>query len=838
MSPTPHREDLREFLAHFDDDVQEIRTSLPQVIPGDGEASLVEAAEQAFASQQPPQPERDRHLWWVQTCAEKALKSLAEGRHVSLDTLARLGLAMDMTVADGFGAQFRLRPLVQVLDVQRGFEPTLALTDVAAAFNAIGCDGARLVALAAAGAGLGQHWPKEAVVPFVEGNPDELEALLRHHDDWLRAGALRLLDRAGVHAPALQDVVFSVGLKGYADVRERARQAMATAPGLRERLEVALRASDGPTREAAAGWLAELRDADAVPALEAAFARERAEGARLGILAALEALGRPLSDYLSRDDLAAQASKAMRKPVPESLAWLDFERLPSVRWSDGDEVPREVLLHLVVQQVRTKSVEPSPMLRRWTELWNADDRQRLGEHLLSGWIAADLVLPTREQAIEKMRAQGWVGNVPQGWTPGDSGDYLDSAYRWIRRTPLGSEIASKGVLGVVGACRTRGIAPRVKRYLTDWYGQRAAQCRALVTMLGWVDDPAATQLMLQVGSRFRTKSIQQEAQAQAEALAARLGWSAEELADRTVPTGGFDEDGILPLPFGERAFAAHLEPGLVVEVRNPDGDVVKALPEPRADDDAALAAESKKALAAARKEVRDVGKAQPARLLDTMAAQRGIAADVWRAYVLEHILMRQFATRLVWEWELDGRRQAFLPEDEDTLVGLDGAEVALPGGAAVRVAHRLTIGDEASAAWQGVLKQRGIAPLLDQFPSRVWPLTEAERVSVSVPATDVLVTGTALRNALTKAGWVRGQTGDGGRVCEWVRQWPGAGLESYISFDWLFVADPDTETRLEGLSFRRRGGAQPVGLVDVPPVLFSLAREDLERVRAAGRREV
>ena len=45
-----------------------------------------------------------------------------------------------------------------------------------------------------------------------------------------------------------------------------------------------------------------------------------------------------------------------------------------------------------------------------------------------------------------------------------------------------------------------------------------------------------------------------------EAVAERRGWTAGELADRTVPTGGLDENGVLLLECGpERTYTARLD---------------------------------------------------------------------------------------------------------------------------------------------------------------------------------------------------------------------------------------------------------------------------------------
>ncbi|HEY6794878.1 MAG TPA: hypothetical protein VI248_09355 [Kineosporiaceae bacterium] len=55
------------------------------------------------------------------------------------------------------------------------------------------------------------------------------------------------------------------------------------------------------------------------------------------------------------------------------------------------------------------------------------------------------------------------------------------------------------------------------------------------------------QVILGTARRFRAPGVQDEAARLAAYLAARHGWSVEERADRTIPTGGFDDDGRLTL---------------------------------------------------------------------------------------------------------------------------------------------------------------------------------------------------------------------------------------------------------------------------------------------------
>ena len=76
-------------------------------------------------------------------------------------------------------------------------------------------------------------------------------------------------------------------------------------------------------------------------------------------------------------------------------------------------------------------------------------------------------------------------------------------------------------------------------------------------------------------------------------IAERNHWTADELADRTIPTAGLDENGILTLEYGSRTLSAYVDDADKFVLKNEEGKTIKALPAPRQSDDAALVKEAK-----------------------------------------------------------------------------------------------------------------------------------------------------------------------------------------------------------------------------------------------------
>ena len=140
---------------------------------------------------------------------------------------------------------------------------------------------------------------------------------------------------------------------------------------------------------------------------------------------------------------------------------------------------------------------------------------------------------------------------------------------------VGSAAAEKGILAVAAACCDASAVGLVQKYLKEWYGYRPAQCKALIAMLSTIDHPSATQYLLSIANRFRTKGIREEAEKYVNALAERKGWTLDELADRTLPTAGLGDDGTLELSFGSRQFQLRVTPNLEAVLTDAEGKIIK-----------------------------------------------------------------------------------------------------------------------------------------------------------------------------------------------------------------------------------------------------------------------
>jgi Domain of unknown function (DUF4132)/HEAT repeats len=716
-------------------------------------------------------------------------------------------------------------------------------------FDAVGIDGRASVwsAYSASwGTRIGRDWPDEHVWPFVARNLAWIvEESSRHswnRDDQAFFAAVATLPRPPAR---LVDHLYSLALGAGKTDRASAQEALERDPQRTARAAAALQDGKSDIRLAAAQWLARIADPSALPALSAAWKQEKQDVVRGAVLDALIAIGEDAESYLDPAKTAAAAAKFVAKGLPSALGWLDWETVPGLTWaSSGEAVPRAVVQWLCGTAVKAKSPEPDAVLRHYTALFDAAERERLAVCLLTGWLRED-VRPVPPAEAESMAAR--AASVSHRWHSSPSGPYPGMSVEQVKaillpgylKIPAGSAVASKGLLAVVAACGGRDVVPPSERYLKEWYGQRAAQGKALIGMLAWVDHPNAIQLVLAVSSRFRTKSFQDEAVRQAGALAGRKGWTVDELADRTIPTAGFDDHGVLELPYGPRTFTAVLRPDLTVELRDPEGKAIKALPAPRQSDDEQQAKESKKALSAAKKDLKNIATLQAQRLYEAMCTERSWSAEDWERYLLRHPVVGPAVRRLVWVAPSDdGRSVVFRPLDDGSLTDVDDNDVELPDGARVKVAHDSVLSSDEVAQWTAHLADYEVVPLFQQLGRGVHAVSPRMRSKRELTDfTGSVLEAFALRGRAGKLGYVRGQTEDAGWFYTYEKRFPTLGIVAVANFTGNPLPEENRLVALKELTFRREvpgGHGTPLALGDVPAVLVSECWQDMRLLAAEG----
>lgn len=703
------------------------------------------------------------------------------------------------------------------------------------------------------------HWSAEDLAEWVHYHVDDIiDALELDEHAVGRAGLFTALARASRRPAQLDDVLAAMTVGGRKPDREQLMSVVG--PESTDRIIPYLTSRKKAERQHAADWIRHHGVAQGARPLLVAARKESDDTTKAAMLAALEALDESIDEFISRDALAGAASKAMAKKnaVPKAMAWLDPASLPSLSWLDGTPVDREIVTFLLAGAVKAKTAEPSPILRRHFSAMDQREVRSFGRVLLDFWMTEDLRTFDHDEAWAEAqrRAPNHLAWAQRGGGPFANmtqEQITNTVYDQLRATVAGSATASKGLLSVVAASAGGEVADRALAYIRRHRGQRASQAKALLQMLAWIDDPAAVQAVMAVAARFRPKGIQDEAIRQAELLADRNGWTLDDLADRSVPDGGFDASGRLVFDYGDRTFTAHLADDLAVTLTNDEtGKNVRSLPKGRASEDTDRIGEFKKEMTALKKDLKSTAKIQPERLHQAMWAQRAWSFDDFERYLLRHPVMLRLATRLVWRADLDGGTCTsdggaagsvvfFRPLTDGTLLDTDDADVDLAPSAEVSIAHERLMSATEVDAWRHHLADYEIDPLFPQFGRPVVTIDDKNQTTIDDFAGRT-ITDNGLRSQMNRQAWQLGQPQDAGIAYELLKPIPAAGLTAVLELhDGLSAAryDGDLVISFGSVFFVPVDVGLPTAdharpLTEVPPVMLSEVYAEVRAMADTG----
>lgn len=748
-----------------------------------------------------------------------------------------------------------------LLDYQKRQKKPIDLRELAAVFRTIGLDenaiGQTVLQVSGYVLPVFQQSDPEKIWPYFAEHLDLLSEALgfkqrentqrQYGDQQLRHNAFRIL-RFFPRLPSIYvQPMWEIALGSSKSERSLAQECLAHFPNKEQKIVTALASRQQDARLAAAQWLGALGYTDAVPALRTALEKEKSDVVKDELIKALESMGVPLEELLDLDKLDQEAEKGLKKGMPKDLDWFPFSQLPTITWADSRKpVPAAIIHWFLLQGYKLKNAEANPTLRRYCSLFNKDERERLGKFVLEAWIAQDTKPKyTADQAAAEatkiaQQTAVFARQYPQYYPDFDDQRLYQTQLNWLLIEPDGSQTNTKGILAVSGACCGSDVVPIVHRYVKQWYGQRAAQCKALLQVLAWIDHPSATQVVLSVANRFRTKGIQEEALRLCNVLSERKGWTIDELSDRTIPTGGLDELGTMDLDYGTRKFTAMLSEEMTIVLTNQNDKVIASLPDANQSDDPERVKLSKAALSNARKELKTVLTIQRDRLYEALCTQRNWRFEDWDNYLRQHPIMGRYCQRLVWvAYDGDSVVESFRPLPDGTLTNHQDDEVKLTAETAVRLGHDETLPADDRTAWLQHFSDYEVEPLFQQFGKQQFTLADDQK-----QATDIkdflghIVKAYSLRSRLTRLGYTRGPAEDGGWFCIYRKTFLRLGIEAVIEFTGNSLPEENRTVALQRLYFTQKldqdMASMELELGELPRVLLSECWNDIRMAAADG----
>ena len=458
--------------------------------------------------------------------------------------------------------------------------------------------------------------------------------------------------------------------------RAEARELLGDAAEVDARLIALLDDTRQAVRAGAAEWMAERGQTGGVKALKARLKKEKSEIARAAMLSALKDLGEPLDAYVGPAALLKEAEAGLKKAKLDKLSFVPFDHLPAAKYVSGKAVPPEVLKWWIALAFKLKQPGGNGLFEIYLDQLAPDDAAAFSQFVFDAWVTFDTERPPESEA--NAHAEKHVDGNLKWAVKWDKTATRESVFAGLKREfmsqYLNSGAASKGLIGLTTRMRPDIAAARVSHFLKN-HGKRTSQSSAMLEMLAAKGDPVSLQVVISAATRLKQKGVQAFAGELVQKVADENDWTMDELADRTIPTAGLDDAGVLELPCGveEKVYSAVLTEDLTFALRNPSGDPIKGLPS--GDDEATKAA--KKQLSTSRKELKQVVAMQRARLYEGLCSERIWEVEAWTRDFRDHPVMRKLTERLVW-LGLDKGRQvvaAFRPTAEGDYVDLEDGDV-------------------------------------------------------------------------------------------------------------------------------------------------------------------
>ncbi|QMU77898.1 DUF4132 domain-containing protein [Streptacidiphilus sp. PB12-B1b] len=395
-------------------------------------------------------------------------------------------------------------------------------------------------------------------------------------------------------------------------------------------------------------------------------------------------------------------------------------------------------------------------------------------------------------------------------------------------------------LYALGELGDDGTVRRFAPVLWAWPGEGAHR-RAVegLEVLARIGSEVALLHLHGIAQRVRFKALKARAQEKIAEVAAGLGLTAEQLADRLVPDLGLEPDGSTVVDYGPRRFTVGFDEQLRPFVRDADGGRRKELPAPGPGDDPELAPAGRRRFAALRKDVRTVAAEQVWRLEAAMVSRREWTAGEFREFLVGHPLVGQLVRRLVWLAEADGTATAFRVTGGGGFADAADREVPLPAKAGVRAAHPLELAGEVPA-WSALFAGQGIVQPFPQLARPVRALTPTEAGADRLLRFEGRTVPVGRLLGLTRRGWERGQPQDAG-VERWISKRLGESRYLVVALDEGIVAGAAGEfpdQRLESVRLacrpqdRQAHDGRPLRFGGLDPVTASELLVDLEQLTA------
>ena len=367
---------------------------------------------------------------------------------------------------------------------------------------------------------------------------------------------------------------------------------------------------------------------------------------------------------------------------PKWPQFVSFEALPALRLKAGEEVT-PAMLRTFIELLSLLPLEAArPAIDAICQASESDSLARISEALMHAWLAVDA--PTKE--------------------------------KWV--------VFAAGLLG--GDDAARSLIELAETWMGAGFTARAGLA---IEAVGAIGSDVALLHLHRMATRSKSKPLKKRAQTALDAICEERGWTAEDVAERTVPHLGLGRDGSLTLDFGPRSVRIALDESLAPVALDDQGRALPSLPRANKADDAEKAKAAVARLQGLKADLKVIAQEQLRRLERALATERTWSWADFEARFLHHPVLVHLARRLIWQREetQGAALLAFRVSEDGSFADANDDSLAFHANshARARLAHPLTLGAD-TAKWATVLADYQLMQPFPQLQREVFALTREE----------------------------------------------------------------------------------------------------------------
>ena len=305
--------------------------------------------------------------------------------------------------------------------------------------------------------------------------------------------------------------------------------------------------------------------------------------------------------------------------------------------------------------------------------------------------------------------------------------FINKLYeRWLGE---GADTKEKNILILYALNGGNAELMALKKQIDEWTeNARGALAAFAVTAMAINGSSMALMLTEGIATKYKNKQVKAAAIEAMDYVAKLRGLSKEELADKIVPSLGFDENRELLLSYGTRAFKVKLTPEMNITLFDEEKKKeIKSLPKPGAKDDEEKALAAIKDFTGLKKQLKTILTTQQQRLAKAILTGRSWQQESWQELFVKNPIMNSFAISLIWgEYDEEGSLlETFRYMEDGSFNTVEEEAYSLSEGTVIRLVHPMDLKEEEKVAWMQQLEDYELTQSVMQLDTPIYTL-EAE----------------------------------------------------------------------------------------------------------------